>query len=103
MNDLLTSFFFFFNQKTAYELRISDCSSDVCSSDLPIPGVQGLEQVAGEDASLEAELAVVHLVQRCVEVAELREDRDGSERFLAIDGRRAIDADRKSTRLNSSH
>src|SRR3546814_4758787 len=27
-------FFFFFKQKTAYELRISDWSSDVCSSDL---------------------------------------------------------------------
>src|SRR3546814_15250907 len=27
--------FFFFKQKTAYEMRISDCSSDVCSSDLP--------------------------------------------------------------------
>src|SRR3546814_5851905 len=27
-------FFFFFNQKTAYEMRISDWSSDVCSSDL---------------------------------------------------------------------
>src|SRR3546814_10826277 len=26
--------FFFFKQKTAYELRISDWSSDVCSSDL---------------------------------------------------------------------
>src|SRR3546814_7720108 len=25
----------FFNQKTAYEMRISDWSSDVCSSDLP--------------------------------------------------------------------
>src|SRR3546814_8732813 len=28
--------FFFFKQKTAYELRISDWSSDVCSSDLAI-------------------------------------------------------------------
>src|SRR3546814_11891929 len=27
-------FFFFFKQKTAYEMRISDWSSDVCSSDL---------------------------------------------------------------------
>src|SRR3546814_6643162 len=27
-------FFFFFQQKTAYEMRISDWSSDVCSSDL---------------------------------------------------------------------
>src|SRR3546814_6042112 len=31
-----TVFFFFFKQKTAYEMRISDWSSDVCSSDLQI-------------------------------------------------------------------
>src|SRR3546814_8214932 len=31
---LLLCFFFFFKQKTAYEMRISDWSSDVCSSDL---------------------------------------------------------------------
>src|SRR3546814_14794834 len=30
--------FFFFKQKTAYEMRISDWSSDVCSSDLPSCG-----------------------------------------------------------------
>src|SRR3546814_7515583 len=30
-------FFFFFKQKTAYEMRISDWSSDVCSSDLEHP------------------------------------------------------------------
>src|SRR3546814_278494 len=29
-------FFFFFKQKTAYEMRISDWSSDVCSSDLAV-------------------------------------------------------------------
>src|SRR3546814_5953630 len=28
-------YIFFFKQKTAYEMRISDLSSDVCSSDLP--------------------------------------------------------------------
>src|SRR3546814_8915093 len=28
---------FFFKQKTAYEMRISDWSSDVCSSDPPTP------------------------------------------------------------------
>src|SRR3546814_2556535 len=28
--------FFFFKQKTAYEMRISDWSSDVCSSDLKL-------------------------------------------------------------------
>src|SRR3546814_4256893 len=31
--------FFFFKQKTAYEMRISDWSSDVCSSDLLTPPV----------------------------------------------------------------
>src|SRR3546814_6807609 len=30
----MVCFFFFFKQKTAYEMRISDWSSDVCSSDL---------------------------------------------------------------------
>src|SRR3546814_1273971 len=37
--------FFFFKQKTAYEMRISDWSSDVCSSDLADrqkPGPAGL-------------------------------------------------------------
>src|SRR3546814_6612970 len=31
--------FFFFKQKTAYEMRISDWSSDVCSSDLSLAGL----------------------------------------------------------------
>src|SRR3546814_8980448 len=31
---------FFFKQKTAYEMRISDWSSDVCSSDLLVRGVE---------------------------------------------------------------
>src|SRR3546814_7150242 len=34
VDDACASFFFFFKQKTAYEMRISDWSSDVCSSDL---------------------------------------------------------------------
>src|SRR3546814_2677253 len=33
--------FFFFKQKTAYEMRISDWSSDVCSSDLTLPRASG--------------------------------------------------------------
>src|SRR3546814_5952901 len=32
---VLCVWLFFFKQKTAYEMRISDWSSDVCSSDLP--------------------------------------------------------------------
>src|SRR3546814_887162 len=37
--------FFFFKQKTAYEMRISDWSSDVCSSDL-LPGQPGAHLIA---------------------------------------------------------
>src|SRR3546814_3764323 len=34
---MISILFFFLKQKTAYEMRISDWSSDVCSSDLPPP------------------------------------------------------------------
>ena len=33
--DVSVFYFFFFKQKTAYEIRNCDWSSDVCSSDLP--------------------------------------------------------------------
>src|SRR3546814_14105818 len=36
MCDVLVLILFCFKQNTAYELRISDWSSDVCSSDLPV-------------------------------------------------------------------
>src|SRR3546814_6264756 len=51
-------FFFFFKQKTAYEMRISDWSSDVCSSDL--------ESLAWSRSLVEANLRGVdsHGVQR---------------------------------------
>src|SRR3546814_6665857 len=56
-------FFFFFKQKTAYEMRISDWSSDVCSSDLlhadrrpdaaGVLAARHLHRVAGEQAGVE--------------------------------------------------
>src|SRR3546814_7758702 len=51
-------YIFFFKQKTAYELRISDWSSDVCSSDLslkPIGGIPG--DASAEQIDLMADLA----------------------------------------------
>src|SRR3546814_9928545 len=36
--------FFFFKQKTAYEMRISDWSSDVCSSDLIAPAARSFRR-----------------------------------------------------------
>src|SRR3546814_6751703 len=56
--------FFVFKQKTAYEMRISDWSSDVCSSDLaadavnppsaPAPRAEGMAGLAKGLAILEA-------------------------------------------------
>src|SRR3546814_8480882 len=43
----LVWFFLFFKQKTAYEMRISDWSSDVCSSDLAIGWTQGSASCSG--------------------------------------------------------
>src|SRR3546814_19870886 len=40
--------FFFFKQKTAYEMRMSDWSSDVCSSDLSREQVPGRQPLCGE-------------------------------------------------------
>src|SRR3546814_5008767 len=36
VSECVICLFFFFKQKTAYEMRISDWSSDVCSSDLTV-------------------------------------------------------------------
>src|SRR3546814_116987 len=59
----LMLYVFFFKQKTAYEMRISDWSSDVCSSDLGI----GLKEIGG--------LAVAvgrHLFQDLVRIIQRR-------------------------------
>src|SRR3546814_21127466 len=41
---------FFFKQKTAYEMRISDWSSDVCSSDLLLDEAGYIRAAAAQDA-----------------------------------------------------
>src|SRR3546814_2592892 len=56
-NIFFLSVFFFFKQKTAYEMRISDWSSDVCSSDL-------------NDAGLEPYLNSIHPIGRFSEPHE---------------------------------
>src|SRR3546814_15458570 len=57
-------YYFFFKQKTAYEMRISDWSSDVCSSDLQVFGVGkqmrvGVVVIPVEMAVLNRQLGVV--------------------------------------------
>src|SRR3546814_1567598 len=51
---ILSSFvlcFFFFKQKTAYEMRISDWSSDVCSSDLIAETLPHFDQEYGAEGA----------------------------------------------------
>src|SRR3546814_4253584 len=52
--------FFFFKQKTAYEMRISDWRSDVCSSDLRLDQGSGESQPlpAGVDGALGEQIPV---------------------------------------------
>src|SRR3546814_6292173 len=117
--NLLFMFFFFFKQKTAYEMRISDWSSDVCSSDLiarfarleradlmPEPKrPRALARHPGQafcGGKAEQGRAHVHRQQqrrqrRRARVAIGREG-DGNARRA-----QSLDRDRKSTRLNSSH
>src|SRR3546814_3138325 len=62
--------FFFFKQKTAYERRISDWSSDVCSSDLdPAPGRLGSQARDHVD-----DLARALVLERPLDEVEARPD-----------------------------
>src|SRR3546814_14430949 len=64
---------FFFKQKTAYEMRISDWSSDVCSSDLKV------EQV--DEYPVLGDLAVFHAVY--VDHAHIRRRRSRGHAHIA--------------------
>src|SRR3546814_7860524 len=119
-------FFLFFKQKTAYEMRISDWSSDVCSSDLRTPPRRDARGDAARGFFGHASRIVRARPRRRpfllsehgrregrLSGRDAREDRGGhraawrtdpscAERRGGGEARRAL-ADRKSTRLNSSH
>src|SRR3546814_8078041 len=68
-------FFFFFKQKTAYDMRISDWSSDVCSSDLR-QRFRRLRGVVRDPAAIDDHRAAIvlhqrrpHMITGCVVVA----------------------------------
>src|SRR3546814_3993766 len=56
--------FFFFKQKTAYEMRISDWSSDVCSSDL-------LAQLGQREGVIQFAFDAMELLQRVLQMGAL--------------------------------
>src|SRR3546814_9889663 len=61
--------FFFFKQKTAYEMRISDWSSDVCSSDLFL-GLQLADFIAKAPRLLEFQIGCgrAHLLFQILDI-----------------------------------
>src|SRR3546814_5360983 len=101
--------FFFFKQKTAYYMRISDWSSDVCSTDLIEPN-RPRQHIAVRDPAR-------HAVRRDAAIVVFGNDlglgidaergavREEFRLLLAVEGQQKVPKllDRKSTRLNSSH
>src|SRR3546814_4143725 len=75
--------FFFFKQKTAYEMRISDWSSDVCSSDLR--------------KQIENDLAA-RLAEAEAQIAATKQHALGNVRGIALDAAGAIVAQRSEAR-----
>src|SRR3546814_6187952 len=71
-------FFFFFKQKTAYEMRISDWSSDVCSSDL-IVDANGLI----EEELQKGSRAPGWALELAAHIADARDDREAAVRHLS--------------------
>src|SRR3546814_7104571 len=73
-------YFFFFKQKTAYEMRISDWSSDVCSSDLGFPRRSLAPSFAGQalrfrQQALERDILETESAQMMNRVLEVLEAR----------------------------
>src|SRR3546814_10837540 len=94
--------FFFFKQKTAYELRISDWSSDVCSSDLSPPRYFSMVFALAGDSTMTSFITFPAWIL----TRARRLEREMGRRQAVSDTRPPAwrsSPDRKSTRLNSSH
>src|SRR3546814_1747759 len=110
-------FFFFFKQKTAYEMRISDWSSDVCSSDLG--GGSGIGRATARhfaghgwfvglaDVNAQGIDETAALLPEGASSRHVMDVRDRDQWAQALTDFAAASSgrleDRKSTRLNSSH
>src|SRR3546814_7704778 len=111
--------FFFFKQKTAYEMRISDWSSDVCSSDLltltarkhlenalvnalRIAPYQATEILDRHDNFHELDYLASPLHGTKALICEAHGTKTATAHLFRNLGK-GYEPDRKSTRLNSSH
>src|SRR3546814_8813815 len=120
---MLCYIIFFFKHKTSYDMRISDWSSDVCSSDLLVLcllfSIVGcaMHRLAGKTHAIISVMLLALTMPVLIQFAPMRIDHHGWKIImaaLALYGsllpcpRRSgivsgIALDRKSTRLNSSH
>src|SRR3546814_2644567 len=79
---LCDAFVFFFKQKTAYEMRISDWSSDVCSSDLrdAVEDEEGeADGGAEQEQQLDVAMALGLLRQRCAQQQQQQRHQAGRQ------------------------
>src|SRR3546814_3933470 len=79
---------FVFNQKTAYEMRISDWSSDVCSSDLEAAAVITTLVLLGQVLELKARGSTSSALRALLELAPptaLKIFGSGDEREVSLD------------------
>src|SRR3546814_9119425 len=101
--------FFFFKQKTAYEMRISDWSSDVCSSDL---GRIGQGRVGHLCAGLRQRDRGQRRARRHAEARQrgcrgrrldVQADAERSGRTRRVDGRKSLRGDRREIVRSDEH
>src|SRR3546814_5279685 len=87
--------FFFFKQKTAYEMRISDWSSDVCSSDLGRGKQVEAARIVAQQAIESARVAQEQVLNKA------RIERDRLQRSQQIAQRQSIEEAEISARERS--
>src|SRR3546814_4612999 len=72
---LVLFFVFFFKQKTAYEMRISDWSSDVCSSDLDVGALLLRHEIDGKSGDRQRLSALLCMNLLAVDMAASAQNR----------------------------
>src|SRR3546814_9844748 len=107
---MLFRVFVFFKQKTAYEMRISDWSSDVCSSDLHRRNwlsrkARRIGQRSIREGRAGGNVATGAISGPLGLISDVRQGRGGFGRHGALRASQAADflEDRKSTRVNYSY
>src|SRR3546814_3768832 len=90
--------FFFFKQKTAYDMRISDWSSDVCSSDLLVVRPVDVDPVdSGDQEQLDARQPLLEPRRQLLRLRRCRVARQTDQGRVTRPDHRQLDlVDRKS-------